>query len=59
MVGRKLTKRLDDVIQESSALKSHLVQQLKTLSNAVPELVNFGISVSIFAPLSEEDYLFV
>ncbi|KAG1884496.1 uncharacterized protein F5891DRAFT_990231, partial [Suillus fuscotomentosus] len=44
--GMKLTKRLDDIIQESSALKSHLVQQLKNLSNAVPELVNFDISLA-------------
>ncbi|KAG1901649.1 uncharacterized protein F5891DRAFT_1277635 [Suillus fuscotomentosus] len=42
----KLTKRLNDIIQESSALKSHLVQQLKNLSNAVPELVNFDISLA-------------
>jgi dynactin 1 len=49
VVNRKLTKRLEDVIQESSALKSHLVPQLKTISNAVPELVNFGISVSVSA----------
>ncbi|KAG1758451.1 dynein associated protein-domain-containing protein [Suillus occidentalis] len=46
VLSKKLTKRLDDVIQESSALKSHLVPQLKTLSNAVPELVNFGISLA-------------
>ncbi|KAG2122581.1 dynein associated protein-domain-containing protein [Suillus clintonianus] len=46
VLSKKLTKRLDDVIQESSALKSHLLPQLKTLSNAVPELVNFGISLA-------------
>lgn len=43
---RKLTKRLEDLLQESTALKSHLVPQMKTLSNFVSELVNFGISVS-------------
>ena len=46
---RKLTKRLDDLIQESSALKSNLIPQLKSLSNMVPEIVNFGISVCISA----------
>ncbi|OAX37534.1 hypothetical protein K503DRAFT_850414 [Rhizopogon vinicolor AM-OR11-026] len=46
VLSKKLAKRLEDVIQESSALKSHLVPQLKTLSNAVPELVNFGISLA-------------
>ncbi|KAG6371033.1 hypothetical protein JVT61DRAFT_10756 [Boletus reticuloceps] len=39
-------KRLEDVIQDSTALKAHLVGQLKSLSNAVPELVNFGISLA-------------
>lgn len=42
---RKLTKRLEDLIQDSMALKSHLVPQLKMLCNSVAELVNFGISV--------------
>lgn len=42
---RKLTKRLEDLIQDSTALKAHLVPQMKALSNFVPELVNFGISV--------------
>ena len=42
---RKLTKRLEDLLLESSALKSTLVSQLKSLTNRVPELVNFGIQV--------------
>jgi dynactin 1 len=42
---RKLTKRLDDLIQDSSALKPTLMPQLKSLSVMVPEFVNFGISV--------------
>jgi dynactin 1 len=42
---RKLTKRLEDLIQDSTALKAHLVPQMQALSNFVPELVNFGISV--------------
>ncbi|KAJ6591757.1 dynein associated protein-domain-containing protein [Mycena vulgaris] len=43
-LSKKLTKRLEDLIQDSTALKSHLVPQMKALSNFVPELVNFGIS---------------
>lgn len=30
-------------------MKPHLEGQLKSLSNAVPELVNFGISVSLIS----------
>ncbi|KAF7320182.1 CAP-Gly domain-containing protein [Mycena kentingensis (nom. inval.)] len=43
-LSKKLTKRMEDLIQESTALKAHLVPQMKALSNFVPELVNFGIS---------------
>ncbi|KAH7911588.1 dynein associated protein-domain-containing protein [Hygrophoropsis aurantiaca] len=46
VLSRKLTKRIEDLTQESTALKTHLVPQLKALSNAVPELVNFGISLA-------------
>ncbi|KAL4067219.1 dynein associated protein-domain-containing protein [Scleroderma yunnanense] len=46
VLSKKLTKRVEEVIQESTALKGHLVPQLKSLSNAVPELVNFGISLA-------------
>ncbi|KAI6012667.1 dynein associated protein-domain-containing protein [Pisolithus orientalis] len=46
VLSKKLTKRLEDVIQDSAALKAHLVPHLKSLSNAVPELVNFGISLA-------------
>lgn len=42
---RKMTKRLDDLTQESAALKASIIPQLKALSNPVAELVNFGISV--------------
>ena len=48
-------KRLEELARESSALKPHLVPPMKALSNLVPELVNFGISVcsfSCFMPLS-------
>lgn len=44
-VHRKLTKRLEDLIQESTTLKAHLVPQMKALSNAVQEPVNFAINV--------------
>ena len=47
MFIRKLTKRLEDLTHDSSALKSNLLPQLKALNNLVPELVNFGISVRI------------
>ncbi|KAI9569455.1 dynein associated protein-domain-containing protein [Boletus coccyginus] len=46
VLSKKLTKRLEDVTQDSTALKAHLEGQLKSLSNAVPELVNFGISLA-------------
>ncbi|KAF8555098.1 hypothetical protein OG21DRAFT_1521951 [Imleria badia] len=38
-----------------AALKAHLVGQLKSLSNAIPELVNFGISLAqrVIAHLSD------
>lgn len=42
---RKLTRRLEDLTHESSALKAGLAPQLKSLSNLVSELVNFGIQV--------------
>ncbi|KAF7307559.1 CAP-Gly domain-containing protein [Mycena indigotica] len=43
-ISKKLTKRMEELIQDSAALKAHLVPQMKGLSNFVPELVNFGIS---------------
>lgn len=43
--NRKLVKRLDDLTQESAALKASIVPRLQALSNPVAELVNFGISV--------------
>ncbi|KAJ7729076.1 dynein associated protein-domain-containing protein [Mycena maculata] len=54
-LSKKLTKRLEDLIQDSGALKAHLVPQMKALSNFVPELVNFGISLAqqIMPHLSE------
>ena len=41
-------KRLEELAKESSALKPYLVPPMKALSNLVPELVNFGISVCSF-----------
>lgn len=46
LYSRKLTKRLEDLTQESSALKSHLVPQLQVLTNEVPEIVNFGFNLA-------------
>ncbi|KAJ3570761.1 hypothetical protein NP233_g4188 [Leucocoprinus birnbaumii] len=46
VLSKKLTKRLDDLIQDSAALKASIIPQLKALSNPVAELVNFGISLA-------------
>ncbi|KAI0352271.1 dynactin [Trametes cingulata] len=46
VLSKKLTKRLEDLTQDSMALKPHLVPQLQALNNTVPELVNFGISLA-------------
>ncbi|CCL98838.1 uncharacterized protein FIBRA_00843 [Fibroporia radiculosa] len=46
VLSKKLTKRVEDLTQESSALKADLVPQLQALNNVVPELVNFGISLA-------------
>lgn len=44
--SRKLTKRLEELTQESAALKPQLIPQLDALVKKVPELVDFGITVS-------------
>ncbi|KAI0658356.1 dynactin [Cubamyces menziesii] len=46
VLSKKLTKRLEDLTQESMALKPHLIPHLQALNNTVPELVNFGISLA-------------
>ncbi|OSD01208.1 dynactin [Trametes coccinea BRFM310] len=46
VLSKKLTKRLEDLTQDSMALKPVLVPQLQALNNTVPELVNFGISLA-------------
>ncbi|KAG6885817.1 hypothetical protein C0993_009209 [Termitomyces sp. T159_Od127] len=45
-VSKKLTKRMDDLTEDSSALKTHLVPEMKSLSDLAAELVNFGISLA-------------
>ncbi len=45
-----MIKRLEDLARDSAAVKSHLMPQMKELSNYVAELVNFGISVSSLSP---------
>ncbi|GLB43572.1 putative dynein associated protein [Lyophyllum shimeji] len=46
LVSKKLTKRLDELIEDSTALKAHLIPEMKGLSNLAAELVNFGISLA-------------
>jgi len=42
---RKMIKRLEDLAQDSSAVKPHVIPQMEALNNFMAELVNFGISV--------------
>ncbi|KAF8899310.1 dynein associated protein-domain-containing protein [Infundibulicybe gibba] len=46
VLSKKLTKRLEDLVLDNSALKLHLVPQMKGLNNFIAELVNFGISLA-------------
>jgi dynactin 1 len=39
-------KRIEDLLRDSSALKSHLVSNLQDLNNSFSELINFGISLA-------------
>ena len=43
---RKLARRLEELTQDSAALKALLLPQLQALNNEVPELVNFGFSLA-------------
>ena len=43
---RKLMKRIEDLLKDSSALKAHLVYYLQDLNNSFSELINFGISLA-------------
>ncbi|TDL26403.1 dynactin [Rickenella mellea] len=46
-LSRKLTRRLEDLVLDSSALKTTLIPQLQALDiGTVPELVNFGIQLA-------------
>ncbi|KAG6879324.1 hypothetical protein C0992_003541 [Termitomyces sp. T32_za158] len=45
-VSKKLAKRMEDLTEDSSALKAHLVSEMKSLSDLAAELVNFGISLA-------------
>ena len=45
VLSKKLIKRVEGFTQDSMALKALFVPQLQTLTNTVPELVNFDISV--------------
>ncbi|KAG7100040.1 hypothetical protein E1B28_001826 [Marasmius oreades] len=44
--SRKFVKRIEDLIQDSSALKEPLISHMEGLSNKCQELVNFGISLA-------------
>ncbi|KAL0563459.1 hypothetical protein V5O48_018608 [Marasmius crinis-equi] len=44
--SRKLVKRIEELIHDSSAVKENLVLQMDSLSNKCQELVNFGISLA-------------
>ncbi|KAI0829040.1 dynactin [Trametes gibbosa] len=46
VLSKKLTKRLEELTQDSMALRPHLVPQLQAFNNTVPELVNFGFSLA-------------
>jgi len=39
-------KRIEELLQISSALKAHLVSNLQDLNNSFSELINFGISLA-------------
>jgi len=40
------TKRIEALLEDSSALKVHLVSNLQDLNNSFSELINFGISLA-------------
>ncbi|KAH9854440.1 dynactin [Lenzites betulinus] len=46
VLSKKLTKRFEELTQDSMALKPQLIPQLQALNNTVPELVNFGFSLA-------------
>jgi len=42
----KLMKRIETLLEDSSALKAHLVSNLQDLNNSFSELIDFGISLA-------------
>ncbi|EJD03547.1 dynactin [Fomitiporia mediterranea MF3/22] len=46
VMSKRLTKRLEELTQDSAALKPHLIPQLEALGKKVPELVDFGITLA-------------
>ncbi|KZT73394.1 hypothetical protein DAEQUDRAFT_762303 [Daedalea quercina L-15889] len=46
VLSKKLAKRMEELTQDSSALKTHLVPQLKAITDLTTELVNFGFSLA-------------
>ncbi|TFK65445.1 hypothetical protein BDN72DRAFT_824554 [Pluteus cervinus] len=44
--SKKLCKRVEELAQDSIAIKAHLIPQMKALGNYVTELVNFGIQLA-------------
>ncbi|VDC06717.1 unnamed protein product [Peniophora sp. CBMAI 1063] len=45
-LSKRLTRRIEDLILDNSALKSHLVPELQAVTNHTAELLNFGISLA-------------
>ncbi|KIM47423.1 hypothetical protein M413DRAFT_439091 [Hebeloma cylindrosporum] len=45
-LSKKMIKRLEDLAQDSSAVKPHVIPQMEALNNFMAELVNFGISLA-------------
>lgn len=46
VMSKKLTKRLEELTQDSGALKPQIIPQLDALGKMVPELVDFGINLA-------------
>lgn len=45
-LSKRLTRRIEDLLVDNSALKSHLVPELQAVTNHTAELLNFGISLA-------------
>lgn len=44
-ICRKISKRIDDLLRESAALRESVIPQLTSLADAVTKAVDFGIQV--------------